>query len=108
LYRPNGDSPAAFREFYTAYYEPSEVLYLRPATVEYRHEIDCLLRFVYVDKGLSFGLGNLSSIEEGLLREPHRTKMLFSEDGHCVGWQFDDQLQMHPMYQHCRIEREVH
>lgn len=106
LYRPNGDSPATFREFYTAYYQPSAVLYLRPATVEYRHEIDCLLRFVYVDMGLSFGLGGLASIEEGLLREPHRTKMLFSEDGHCVGWQFDDRVQMHPMYEHCRIERD--
>jgi GNAT superfamily N-acetyltransferase len=103
LYRPNGNSPATFREFYTAYYQPSDVLYLRPATVEYRHEIDCLLRFVYIDMGLPFGLGTLSSIEEGLLREPHRTKMLFSEDGHCVGWQFDDQRQMHPMYEHCQI-----
>ena len=105
LYRPNGNSPATFREFYHSYYRPSDVIYLRPATVEYRHEIDCLLRFVYIDMGLPFGLGGLSSIEEGLLCEPERTRMLFSADGHCVGWQFDDQVQMHPMYQGCRIVR---
>lgn len=104
LYRPNGNSPATFRDFYTAYYRPSAVLYLRPATVEYRHEIDCLLRFVYVDMGLTFGLGGLSSIEEALLHHGHRTQMLFSEDGHCVGWQFDGRRQLHPMYEHCRVE----
>ena len=104
LYRPNGDSPATFRAFYTAYYQPSRVLQMRPATVEYRHEIDCLLRFVYVDMGLTFGLGGLSSIEEALLRHGDRTQMLFSEDGHCVGWQFDGQLQLHPLYANCRIE----
>ena len=98
LYLPVGDSPETFREFYQNYYTPSDVLYHKKANVGYRHEIDCLLRFVYRDLGLTFGIDHLRKIEEGILRFPERCGMLFSQDGHCVGWSFDKKIQVHPMY----------
>lgn len=98
LYMPVGDSPATFKEFYEGYYAPSDVLYHRSATIGYRHEIDCLLRFVYRDMGLPFGVGGLKSVEEGLLYCPERCGMLFSKDGRCVGWSVDGNIQVHPMY----------
>ena len=103
LYRPNGDSPQNFRDFYTKYYGVSEVLYQRPANIEYRHEIDCLLRFAYKDLGLEFGIGEMQSVESALLYAPERTGMLFSKDGHCVGWTFDGIRQVYPMYGDTRV-----
>ncbi len=106
LYLPIGDSPATFREFCAAYYRPSATLRLRRADIAYRHEIDCLLRFVYADRGLPFGIGEVGSAEAALLYHPSRSDMLFSEDGHCVGWSFDGQLQLHPMYRDATVLRE--
>ena len=99
LYRPNGNSPQSFREFYKKYYKPSQVLYHRPATIEYRHEIDCLLRFAFKDLGLTFGIGEEKGIEAPLLYAPHRVGMLFSQDGHCVGWSIDGVRQVYPLYE---------
>lgn len=98
LYKPVGNSPAAFDDFCKAYYRPSAALYWRRAEIAYRHEIDCLLRFVYAKRGLPFGFDGLDSIEAGILYCPERVGMLFSEDGHCVGWSFDDAVQLHPAY----------
>lgn len=98
LYMPVGDSPASFREFCATYYRPSAVLEHRPADVAYRHEIDCLLRFVYMDRDLQFGIKGLPGIEQALLYYPNRCGMLFSDDGHCVGWSFDGETQVHPLY----------
>ena len=103
LYLPLGDSPAKFKDFYDAYYKPSDALYLRSASVEYRHEIDCLLRFVYIDMGLDFGIGDMLSVESALLYAPERCGMLFSEDGHAVGWSFDGKMQIHPLYKDAKI-----
>ena len=106
LYRPNGDSPATFRAFCERYYRPSDVLYHRRASAGYRHEIDCLLRFVYRDMGLPFGVGGLKSVEEGLLYCPERCGMLFSKDGRCVGWSVDGNIQVHPMYLDSAVRRD--
>lgn len=106
LYMPVGDSPATFKEFYEGYYAPSDVLYHRSATIGYRHEIDCLLRFVYRDMGLPFGVGGLKSVEEGLLYCPERCGMLFSKDGRCVGWSVDGNIQVHPMYLDSAVRRD--
>ena len=57
LYMPLGNSPDTFREFHKTYYQPSDILYHRRASINYRHEIDCLLRFTYKDMGLEFGKG---------------------------------------------------
>lgn len=103
LYLPVGDSPATFREFWQQYYRPSAVLFHRPARLEYRHEIDCLLKFVYFEKGLPFGIGAMESAEAALLYAPQRCGMLFTGDGHCVGWSFDGAVQVHPLYENAVI-----
>ena len=108
LYRPIGASPDSFREFYRGYYKPSDVLYHRAASFEYRHEIDCLLRFALRDLGESFGIGEQKSVEAALLYAPDRAGMLFSADGHCVGWSFDGELQLYPLYRDARIIKEAH
>ena len=102
-YRPCGDSPETFKEFCDRYYKPSGVLTLKKATLEYRHEIDCLLKFAYVDIGLQFGLSGLKGVEEALLYSKEKAGMLFSQDGHCVGWSFDGEMQLHPLYKDAEI-----
>ena len=104
LYKPVGDSPATFREFYRNYYQPSETLIHKKATVEYRHEIDCLLRFAFKDLGLKFGFGEQKDLESVLLTSPSRAGLLFSGDGHCVGWSFDGAKQVFPLYEQSRVE----
>lgn len=104
LYKPMGTSPASFDDFCETYYRPSAVLYRRPADIAYRHEIDCLLRFVYAKRDLPFGFKELDSIEAGILYCPDRVGMLFSGDGHCVGWSFDDAVQLHPAYKDAVVE----
>ena len=94
LYMPLGNSPDTFREFHQTYYQPSDILYHRRASINYRHEIDCLLRFTYKDMGLEFGKG----IEGALLYTSDRCGMFFSEDGHCVGYSCDGVIQIHPLY----------
>lgn len=103
LYKPCGKSPETFREFHSFYYAPSRVLYHRPATIGYRHEIDCLLRFTFRDLGLEFGLSGQTRIEKMLLDHPQRCGMLFSEDGHCVGWSLDGEIQIHPLYKNLKV-----
>ena len=106
LYMPIGDSPATFLEFCDSYYKPSDNLHLRCASIGYRHEIDCLLRFVYINMGLDFGIGDISYIEDALLHFPERCGMLFSNDSHCVGWSLDGEIQVHPLYKNSRIVGE--
>ena len=103
LYMPIGNSPSSFREFYTGYYKPSAVLYHKRATFEHRHEIDCLLRFALRDLGASFGIGECTSLESALLYYPERAGLLFSLDGHCVGWSIDGEIQTYPLYEHSEI-----
>ena len=103
LYMPVGNSPKTFREFTKLYYKPSETLVHKKASVGYRHEIDCLLRFAFMNDKIPFGIGETESMERALLHYPERTGMLFSEDGHCVGWSVDGVLQMYPLYENCKI-----
>ena len=104
LYMPIGNAPSSFREFYRSYYKPSGRIVHKRATVEYRHEIDCLLRFAFMDLGNPFGIGDIKSIESALLYYPERAGILFSDDGHVVGWSFDKKMQVHPLYSHSVIE----
>jgi hypothetical protein len=48
----------------------------------------------------------LESAEAALLYAPQRCGMLFSEDGHCVGWSIDGEMQLHPLYENAVILRE--
>ena len=102
LYLPIGSSPETFQEFCEMYYKPASVLYARPATIGYRHEIDCLLKFAFMDMGLKFGISGINA-EAALLYHPGKAKMLFSEDGHCVGWSFNRINQIHPLYEKAEI-----
>ena len=108
LYMPVGNSPESFAEFADSYYTPSPVLYLKPASIGYRHEIDCLLRFWFVDNGLDIGIRGVDYMEKALLYFPERAGMLFSEDGHCVGWSIDGEIQAHPLYAKSEIIRATH
>lgn len=106
LYYPIGDSPETFRQFCEMYYQPADFLLSRPATVQYRHEIDCLLRFAYADMRMEFEIGDLMKMEEALLYHPGRAQMLFTEAGRCVGWQADGVTRVHPQYKNTKITTE--
>lgn len=106
LYLPCKGSPETFREFADNYYKPSDVIIHKAADIGYRHEIDCLLRFYFYNNKLEFGFGEMDYLEKGYLYCPDKTGMLFSVDGHCVGWSFDGKIQVHPMYEKSQIIKE--
>lgn len=103
LYLPLGDSPASFRDFYDKYYKASDILYHRKAMLGYRHEIDCLLKFALTDLDMEFGIAEINSVESAILYHADRCGMLFSEDGHCVGWSMDGVRQVYPLYAHSLV-----
>lgn len=105
LYLPLGNSPETFQQFCDMYYQPSDFLISRPATVQYRHELDLLLRFALQDMGKEFRIGDNVKMEECLLYKPGQANMLFTEQGKCVGWEIDGGIQVHPQYEHLKIER---
>lgn len=104
LYLPLGNSPEDFGEFCARYYRPTQRLIRRKASFEWRHEIDCLLKFDFARRGEPFGIGKYAMIEEALLRDPERTEQIFTQEGHCVGWGYDQVLQIHPCYSGVPIE----
>lgn len=88
LYKPLNDSPKTFFEFCEEYYTPSNILYAQKASVEYRHEIDCLLKFALLDRNLKFGFDEAASIEETLVfKKDFSVNILFTEDNKVAGWQ---------------------
>lgn len=106
LYNPLKNAPATFDEFCKDYYKPSDTLIHKRADIEYRHEIDCLLKFALVSIGEEFNMGEYELIEEYIVRCPERVGMLFTEDGHCVGWSLDDKIKVHPIYKDAQITDE--
>jgi GNAT superfamily N-acetyltransferase len=103
LYCPLGNSPATFREFCAGYYGKGQAVTEREATVEYRHEIDCLLRFALLNEGENLGLPGVGSMEEGYLKGMLADMLLyFNEADHVVGWGIQTAAgiakQMHPAY----------
>lgn len=103
LYMPVGSSPKTFRKFTEWYYKPCENLFHKKASVGYRHEIDCLLRFALQNENTAFGIGETESIERALLHYPERAGMLFTPDGRCVGWSVDGIIQLYPVYEKSKI-----
>lgn len=97
LYCPLGDSPTSFREFCRDYYTSVSVT-AAPASVGYRHEIDCLLRFALMNEGEALGLAEVGSMEEAYLRGMLPDMLLyFNERGRVVGWGMrGDEPQLHP------------
>ena len=87
LYMPLGDSPDTFREFCAQYYPPNPVLREAPADIEYRHEIDCLLKFARLDRKLGFGFAELPSFEAAFVQNRMDDIVLyFTENNHVAGW----------------------
>jgi hypothetical protein len=109
LYKPLNDSPDNFEAFCKKYYKPSDVLFSKKATVEYRHEIDLLLKFALLDLGLTFGFAGVSSLEEVLmLKENCDANILFTNENVVAGWQFVDEsgkvyTQVYPIYTDAKI-----
>ena len=103
LYMPIGNSPKTFNEFCDMYYTPTDTLIRRPADIEWRHEIDCLLKFALIEKGLTFGIGEVKCMEEALLYSPEQAEMIFTEDGRCVGWIYNGKFQIYPTYKDIEI-----
>ena len=104
LYKPLGDSPATFDELCEDYYCDTKTLTVRPATVQWRHEIDCLLKFALAAKGEAFGLPGCKTLEEAIVW-PHigEAQLLFSGNDRPVGWSFSGKdgithWQIHPKY----------
>ena len=105
LYCPLGNSPQTFEELCANYYNPSEFLIHKPASMEFRHEVDCLLRFALSLQGDDdFRAGEYNSLEELINHNPNGVGMLFSEDGHCVGFTYNDEVvKIYPIYKNAKI-----
>lgn len=104
LYKPLGNSPTDFRELCEGYYCTAKQLTVRPATVQWRHEIDCLLKFSLSAHGEAFGLPGCKSLEEAIVW-PHigQASLVFTKKNRPVGWGFTGRdgkthWQLHPVY----------
>lgn len=51
---------------------------------------------------MDFGIKGINA-EAALLYRHGKAKMLFSEDGHCVGWSFDGITRVHPLYERAEL-----
>ena len=111
LYMPLGNSPETFSEFCEVYYSDTENITMRPATVDWRHEIDCLLKFALLLYGEKLALGEITTLEERLVKDNAKDMyLLFSDDEKVVGWahkngeKFD--VQLYPKYRNIKIKEE--
>ncbi len=102
LFMPLGDSPTDFRELCELYYQPTGALFRRPANVEWRHEIDCLLKYSLWSMGLDYTIDG-RILEQALLYSPCAAELLFTEGGRCVGWTLDGCVKVHPKYENTPI-----
>lgn len=104
LYKPLDGSPADFNELCEDYYCEAKELIVLPATVEWRHEIDCLLKFSMAAAGEHFGLPGCGTLEESIVwPEKGSAEILFTEKNRPVGWSYtpaggEKQWQIHPKY----------
>lgn len=55
-----------------------------------------------MDMGMDFGIDGLYA-EAAILYHPGKAGMLFTEDGHCVGWNFNGVNQVYPIYEKAEI-----
>ena len=102
LFMPLGDSPKDFREFCESYYLPSDILFRRHASLEWRHEIDCLLKYSMWAMGLDYKI-NGTILEQALLYSPNSAELLFTDQNRCVGWIYNGEICVHPVYSKCEI-----
>lgn len=104
LYKPLGDSPEDFWELCENYYSDAQSFTVRPAAVEWRHEIDCMLQFYMDMVGEPFGFAEAPSLEAVLMKpELGKAELLFTEKNRPVGWAFtpsggEKTWQIHPSF----------
>ena len=104
MFMPLGNTPKNFRDLCDMYYEPSDTLICKKATLEWRHEIDCLLKFAFFDRGIDFDIGNVSYIEHALLHYPNDTRLIFTDKNRCVGWMLGKEVRLYPEYDAKKIQ----
>ena len=118
LYCPLGGSPGSFDEFCDMYSTESDSLHFAPGTVEYRHEVDCLLNFALRTCSEALGLASFRNYEGAFLaleEDPALGKLerIATQEDKTVGWAFtpsgSDQreIQLHPRYRNMPIEERL-
>ena len=98
--------PKNFKDFCCEYYQPSDKVYMRKATMEYRHELDCLLKICFRKMKLSYEAAGFDSFEAACHHAGQTRKPLycfFTENGHCVGWMFQNCKILYPLYSESEI-----
>ncbi len=106
LYCPLGESPDRFEEFCSGYYKPAKALVFKRATLEWRHEIDCLLKFAMLDAGLDYLPEGMVSLEASLLENGGKdVEIIFTDINIPVGLAHLRQdgkrdISIHPLYLH--------
>ena len=105
LYCPLGDSPTTFREFCREYYKPAKSLTFKPATLEWRHEIDCLFKFAMLALGLDYLPRGVESLEKAILDGDGRVEIIFADGKIPVGVSLimpdeNRDIRIHPSYLH--------
>ena len=105
LYCPLGNSPESFAEFCEQYYPPASSLTFKPATLEWRHEIDCLFKFAMLSKGLDYLPKGMTSLEASLLEKDPHVEIIFTDTNVPVGLAVlheneKKDVRIHPSYAH--------
>jgi len=105
LYCPLGNSPESFEQFRDEYYKPARELIFKPASLEWRHEIDCLFKFAMLTLGQDYLPRGVESLEKALLDRDESVRIIFTDTGIPVGLsktQQDGQkdIRIYPTYLH--------
>lgn len=105
LYLPLGDSPETFEEFCREYYKPARSLAFKRATLEWRHEIDCVFKFAMMSANLDYLPKCIDSLESALLgAERDNTEIIFTDTNIPVGIAHTTNerkdTKLHPNYLH--------
>ena len=95
LYCAGTEAPYDFKDLTESYYQKSSSLRVIPGTMEYRHEIDCLLAFTRElnswDNGRRFAASAVTSYQDAVFKQEDGLGNIFvalADNGHCVGWSF--------------------
>lgn len=105
LYCPLGNSPATFKEFCQEYYKPANALIFKPASIEWRHEIDCLFKFAMISLGLDYLPQGMESLERSILNNDTSVELIFTDRSIPVGISKNDEngkreITIYPQYVH--------
>ena len=85
MYCPLGNSPETFEEFCEQYYKPANALEFRPASIGWRHEIDCLYKFAMLALGSDYLPRGVESLERAILDNDKSVELIFTDKNIPVG-----------------------